>query len=573
MKKLYFLAAAALLSVGAFAQTNVKVALPKSKTKTVIGTKVALKKSGEYAPMTVTGGLYSLNNYVAGTTMDLNFVLELDNQDAEYGDCFTINSVTPNDSIGVAEAPNPTNSGCPDSNSGTKEPFNGINGQTISWGNNDDCYGGLSTTQFQGSHLITINVTIDANVTGIQTGDLFVSGDLYPSVAQTPGPVGDLSTTFQIKPLLPVSLTNLASVLLQTENTSACGLTTDNLAFFVKNTGMDTIFVGTAGDSVEVTVNGVASREAATTVLAYSTGAPVAVVAPGDTAVIIALTAVNLSSPGTTYTVDSKIDFVGSGDSDNTDDAGQTITITNIAPTSVATSAYTENFGTSTTAPIPTGWVVEDADTSGVTWGIASGGVTGAALRAFENNTPGTSNDWAFSGCFDFEAGYDYKISYSSRLTSGYNGTLSIALMDGQSSADVNTVITPAFAPGISYATYADTFVVASTGVYYLGFNAVNTDPANDIALRIDDINVSRIGVTSAKAVNKTAVKVYPNPNNGVFTVSTPVASNMEVINVLGSVVYSAKVNVGNNNVNLTGLTPGTYFVKVNNQVSRVIVK
>jgi hypothetical protein len=47
----------------------------------------------------------------------------------------------------------------------------------------------------------------------------------------------------------------------------------------------------------------------------------------------------------------------------------------------------------------------------------------------------------------------------------------------------------------------------------------------------------------------------------------------MEILNVLGSVVYSSKVNVGNNNVNLAGLTPGTYFVKVNNLVSRVVVK
>ena len=58
MKKLYFLAAAALFTMGAYAQTNVKVALPgKGKAKTVKGTKASLKNSGEYAPMTVTGGL------------------------------------------------------------------------------------------------------------------------------------------------------------------------------------------------------------------------------------------------------------------------------------------------------------------------------------------------------------------------------------------------------------------------------------------------------------------------------------------------------------------------------------
>lgn len=580
MKKLYFLAAAALLSLGAYAQTNVKIAYPKKQVNAVKKTNKSAMKGGLHSTSALAGGLYSLNNYVAGTTMDLNFVLELSNADSEYGDSlaitlptgFTINSVTPNDSIGVAEDPDPASSGCPDANSGTKEPYNGIFGQTISWGNNDNCYGGISTTQFDGSFTITINVTIDANVTGFQTGDLFVSGDMYANPA-------DLATTFTIKPVENKSVTNLFSGLITLSNgASLCGLTSDYLAYFIKNTGLDTVYVGTPGDSVEYSVNGVTTRDAASLVLDLAGQSMLTFLAPGDTGVILVTTPIDLSSVGTTYTINSSIDFAGTGDADNSDDAGATFTVTNLTPNALA-AQYATTFGTAGTA-LPAGWATEDYDGSGSTFSIFNNttvGTTGNSLMAYEGNTPTVSNDWAYTTCFDLKAGFDYRLEYKVRVLSdmGYVGAMAIAYGTAQDSTAMLNVISPMtdYSANTTYTTFVDTFMIANAGVYHIGFNAVNEDPAGAIALLLDDVRLREVGPTSVKSLTSTSVKVYPNPNNGVFTVTTPVASNMEVINVLGSVVYTSKVNAGNNNVNLNGLTAGTYFVKVNNQVTRVIVK
>jgi PKD repeat protein len=65
--------------------------------------------------------------------------------------------------------------------------------------------------------------------------------------------------------------------------------------------------------------------------------------------------------------------------------------------------------------------------------------------------------------------------------------------------------------------------------------------------------------------INNNGVSIYPNPNNGTFTVSN--ASNLgmkvEVFNVLGSKIYSKVSTEGNMVVNLLDQAKGIYLVKV----------
>ncbi|MEM6346314.1 MAG: choice-of-anchor J domain-containing protein [Bacteroidota bacterium] len=176
----------------------------------------------------VAATLTATNFYVAGMTMDLTFEMILTNTDQEYGDSLSITfptGMTPNgsptDPIYVATELQPD------------ESLNGVFGQSITWGDNDNNYGGIEP-----GNLIpfTINVTIDPSVIGPQTINFFISGDQFG-----PAP-GDLSGSFTINPLpaVPVgSLTSTDPFIALTE----IGSPVSSLPYGLTNSGGDTLMI------------------------------------------------------------------------------------------------------------------------------------------------------------------------------------------------------------------------------------------------------------------------------------------------------------------------------------------
>ncbi|MEI7594575.1 MAG: T9SS type A sorting domain-containing protein [Bacteroidota bacterium] len=83
-------------------------------------------------------------------------------------------------------------------------------------------------------------------------------------------------------------------------------------------------------------------------------------------------------------------------------------------------------------------------------------------------------------------------------------------------------------------------------------------------------INVS--STVSIDAFSATNLSVYPNPANSVLNIANmAVNSNVTMMNSLGQLVYSA-VASDNLSINTQNLTDGVYFVRVNNQVVKVII-
>jgi hypothetical protein len=73
--------------------------------------------------------------------------------------------------------------------------------------------------------------------------------------------------------------------------------------------------------------------------------------------------------------------------------------------------------------------------------------------------------------------------------------------------------------------------------------------------------------ITNGKLRVNDFAKLYPNPSNGQLNIylSSIVksAANVEIINLLGQTVYTAKVNIGYNKFNVTNLNAGTYFAVI----------
>jgi uncharacterized surface protein with fasciclin (FAS1) repeats len=144
----------------------------------------------------VTGTLSAGSGYVAGETIEIPFNLDFTNIDEEYADFLeltfpagvTIEGVS-NDVVFIdnsilfgAGAPN--------------ADFNGIVGQTVSWGDDNNSFGGIFTSATIGgvltalSYDFTVTVTVDAGITGDLSIDFFASGDEFgPNPADLTGTV------------------------------------------------------------------------------------------------------------------------------------------------------------------------------------------------------------------------------------------------------------------------------------------------------------------------------------------------------------------------------------------------
>jgi len=135
------------------------------------------EKGDAYADQTkaVDAVLTAYSGYSADATIAIPFELILNNEDFEYGDAvsitfptgFTIEGVTNDDVFGPSFDD-------PDGTDGDPEPYNGIDGQTVSWGDDDNTYGGVTPGNV---YSFSVTVSVDAGITGDQTIDYTVSGD------------------------------------------------------------------------------------------------------------------------------------------------------------------------------------------------------------------------------------------------------------------------------------------------------------------------------------------------------------------------------------------------------------
>jgi len=90
---------------------------------------------------------------------------------------------------------------------------------------------------------------------------------------------------------------------------------------------------------------------------------------------------------------------------------------------------------------------------------------------------------------------------------------------------------------------------------------------------RLDSLGVVAIMGHFVDAINdptpeNNGLVIYPNPSNGMFTVNIDNYENtsLQVLNVLGTVVYDGKLSTNRTTIDLTGVSKGIYLYKVANK-------
>lgn len=207
-----------------------------------------------------------------------------------------------------------------------------------------------------------------------------------------------------------------------------------------------------------------------------------------------------------------------------------------------------------------------------------------------------------------------YGIEFALHSSTVTGGGYIVALHD---STDIrgNVVTNPFFQSSLFDITAADTIagivrvifnqpVVLSPGGYYAGVELFSGSNENDIRI-LNDLTVPQpslasmiyipddqvytngnasairlmtdpaLGIRDAAAL--TGVNIFPNPTNGILTVTTNGSDRhlVEVFNMLGSNVLTTSVNA-NGSIDLSGNAPGVYSVRVSNgeafMVQRIVL-
>jgi Secretion system C-terminal sorting domain/Cleaved Adhesin Domain len=193
-------------------------------------------------------------------------------------------------------------------------------------------------------------------------------------------------------------------------------------------------------------------------------------------------------------------------------------------------------------------------------------------------DTSGTADDWLSFGPIvipaagatlswkhnypdnKFRDGYKVHINTTGLGAANFTGSPFYTVTDNDASTLGDTIVKPVsffYSRSKSLSAYAGQSI-------YLGFQHTAVD--QDILL-IDDILIKENSITAIdedKALGE-AIRIYPNPSNGLFTVNMGTASksHVEVYNAMGEKVYSQDNTLANVSIDLTGLGAGIYSMKV----------
>ena len=90
--------------------------------------------------------------------------------------------------------------------------------------------------------------------------------------------------------------------------------------------------------------------------------------------------------------------------------------------------------------------------------------------------------------------------------------------------------------------------------------------------LKNSDVSVNCTGTVSNNNINNNRFKIYPNPSNGKFIVMTENNVKIEILNILGNIIYQSN-NSSTQEIDLSFVENGIYIININSENERFTEK
>lgn len=165
------------------------------------------------------------------------------------------------------------------------------------------------------------------------------------------------------------------------------------------------------------------------------------------------------------------------------------------------------------------------------------------------------SNDWMISGELTNATNFSF---YARELTTNYGAeTMRVLYSTTTNDPSAFQLIQQ---ESVNVAEWTEYSYNLPAGTKYVAINCTSNDV---FALFIDDVTISAEGGGTGIVENNNNIAIYPNPATTILNVEADGFSTIEMVNVLGQVVYSANAT-SNMQINVSNLDNGVYFVRLN---------
>jgi len=116
------------------------------------------------------------------------------------------------------------------------------------------------------------------------------------------------------------------------------------------------------------------------------------------------------------------------------------------------------------------------------------------------------------------------------------------------------------------------TYNIENANALYIAFVYTSTAAAAS-TWEITDVEIYGSGYDAVEEVNASALNIHPNPASSSFSFNAENDATVEIIDMTGRTVLSVNAMAGENNVNVSELSNGVYFVKMGASVVKFVKK
>ncbi|MFO8054676.1 MAG: choice-of-anchor J domain-containing protein [Bacteroidales bacterium] len=233
---------------------------------------------------------------------------------------------------------------------------------------------------------------------------------------------------------------------------------------------------------------------------------------------------------------------------------------------------FTKNFDS---LPYLQGWKITDANNDGYSWEFYENeGINNSGAMGYSWNEDGTTkaDDWLFSPCITLDSGEVYAMRYSARSgIAGYEEMLSMYIgRKPDTSAMQKNIYPSAKIKADSFIVVYDTFSVAESGVYYLGFHMHSKPDAYKFFL--DNIIIDQS--VSIEKHSKPQVQLFPNPCSDYLHIrSDKPIKRLKLLAPSGHEILQQNPYSQNVKVRVDALAAGLYFILLEYENKQLIRK